>query len=577
MSVVVDSMSTAQATRTLVAALRARAEEQPDDPAYVFLRNGEVEGDRLTFRQLHEAAQLVATRLATDIPVGSPVVLLYEAGLQFHRALLGCMYAGLLAAPVKVPHSRVGWDRVRAVASDAGSAVVLTTADVHAGLTERYGAEPGFDELTWIRTDDLPQLAGTPRLPAVEPDDIALLQYTSGSTGTPKGVMVSHRNFRANAAEIEEIWPTDGGTVVSWLPSFHDMGLLFNVVVPISSGIPAVLMAPEAFIRRPARWLEAIEKFGGTHAAAPNFAYELCLLEAAEAQVDLSSWRVAVNGAEPVRWRTVTRFAETFASRGFGPGAMSPAYGLAENTLKLTGSGPGEAPRALHLSGAELGAGRVTPCPPSDPGVVHLTSCGAPQGSSVILIVDPATRRQCPPATVGEIWVQSDCVAAGYWRRPAESAETFRARPADADGDGGYLRTGDLGFLQDGELYVTGRWKDMIIRSGRNYYAQDLELAAESADPALRPSCAAAFSVDRQEREELVLLVETDGRLLRQVPAAELTARIASRVHSACGIRPDEVRLVRRGKIPKTSSGKVQRRRSRELYLTGALPSLAAP
>ncbi|WFE54848.1 fatty acyl-AMP ligase [Micromonospora sp. WMMD1155] len=577
MGVVVDSSNAVAALGTLVATVQARAQEQPDDSAYVFLRDGEVECDRLTFRQLHEAAALLAARLATDIPVGSPVVLLYEAGLQFHRALLGCMYAGLLAAPVKVPHSRVGWERVRAVASDAGSAVVLTTADVHAGLTERYGAEPGFDELVWIATDGLPQPAGTPQLPAVGPDDIALLQYTSGSTGTPKGVMVSHRNFRANAAEIEEVWPTDGGTVVSWLPSFHDMGLLFNFVMPISSGIPAVLMAPEAFIRRPARWLEAIEKFGGTHAAAPNFAYELCLLDAAKAEVDLSSWRVAVNGAEPVRWRTVTRFAEAFASRGFDPGTMSPAYGLAENTLKLTGSRPGEAPKALHLAGAELGVGRVTPCPPSDPGVVHLTSCGSPQGSSVILIVDPVTRRECPPATVGEIWVQSDCVARGYWRRPAESVETFRARLADAERGGEYLRTGDLGFLQDGELYVTGRWKDVIVRSGRNYYAQDLELAAESADAALRPSCAAAFSVDRQEYEELILVVEVDGRLLRRIPAAELTTRIASRVHDACGIQPDEVRLVRRGRIPKTSSGKVQRRRSRELYLTGALPSLPAP
>ncbi|MFE9560511.1 fatty acyl-AMP ligase [Streptomyces sp. NPDC006487] len=568
--------------RTLPDALRLRSRKQPDETAYVFLRDGEEPHETLTYRELHEDAGLRAAAFAALGLCGRSAVLLYPSGLEFVRTLLGCMYGRVAGAPVQVPRRGEEVQRLRRIADDAGTSTVLTTTEVIRDLQERFGGSPALAGLTLLATDTLAcdPAAATPVPPG--PEDMALLQYTSGSTGDPKGVVVSHANFLANVVETDELWPCEpDGTVVNWLPLFHDMGMLFGVVLPLWAGIPSYLMSPDAFIRRPARWLEAIARFGGTHAAAPSFAYELCARAAAagrtDAVGDLSRWRVAANGAEPVRWDTVRAFTAAFAPYGFDPRAMCPGYGLAENTLKATGSRQDREPSVLWLSAETLRDGAAEPVDEQADGAVPLVGSGGTVGRTRVRIVDPVTLRGLPEGRVGEIWISGPCVAGGYLGRPEASAETFRARATD-DGEpgGAHLRTGDLGFLHQGELYVTGRLKDVIIRKGRNHYPQDIELAAERAVPGLHPNCAAAFSWDDGRRERLVVVVETDGRLLKSPGAETLSRRVLDAVREAHRITPDDVLVVRRGTLPKTSSGKVQRRACKKRYENGELSTVAA-
>ncbi|MEU9336958.1 fatty acyl-AMP ligase [Streptomyces sp. NPDC048290] len=590
---------TATALPTLPEVLRLRARTRPDDTAYVFLRNGEEPERSLTYRQLDERARALATgpeiaavRAAGKSTTGAApaAVLLYPSGLDFVAALLGCMYAGVAGAPVQVPSRARGLTRLRRIADDAGTTTVLTTSAVQRDLEERFGDSEQLTGLTLVATD-VPG-AAPPKEPAAPPaaHDIALLQYTSGSTGDPKGVRVTHANFRANVAETDLLWPCrPDSAVVNWLPLFHDMGMLFGVVLPLWAGIPAYLMSPEAFIRRPGRWLEAISRFRGSHTAAPSFAYELCVRDAAESGVrdglDLSSLRVAANGAEPVRWGAVRAFTRTFAAAGFRAEAMCPGYGLAENTLKATGSREDRPPTLLRLDAESLRTGRAHPVDdapagpdPSvvDPSVVDAVGCGTTVGATTVRVADPGTGTALPEDTVGEIWVSGPCVADGYHGRGAESAATFRARLTGAEHEGDWLRTGDLGFLHDGELFVTGRLKDVIIRKGRNFFPQDIEASAEHADPALRPNCAAAFSVDDGSAELLVLVVEADGRALRDGGAEGLRARVRRAVREGQRLEPDTVVVVRRGALPKTSSGKVQRRETRRRYTEGEFAAASA-
>jgi long chain fatty acid CoA FadD26 len=562
---------------TLVEALRLRAATRPDDTAFVFLHDGEEPAQSLTYGALDAAARQQAAGFTAAGLAGRNAVLLYPSGLDFVRALLGCMYAGVAAAPVQVPHRLPGLQRLRGIADDAGARAVLTTAAVEAELRERFGDRPELAGLTLIRTDEPAAEAGPWDGVLPVPADTALLQYTSGSTGDPKGVMVTHANFIANARETNDLWPCDpDATVVSWLPLFHDMGMLFGIILPLWAGPTSYLMSPEAFIRRPARWLEAISRFRGTHTAAPGFAYDLCVAAAEEGRIgpglDLSSWRVAGNGAEPVRWRTIENFAAAFAPAGFDPRAMCPGYGLAENTLKATGDRADREPAALWVSHDALRDGLVRQVDVDAPGAVPLVGCGEPVGDTLVRIVDPATLTPLPDDRVGEIWINGPCVAAGYWGRPEASKETFWARTAPgADDSREYLRTGDLGFLHGGTLYINGRLKDLVIRTGRNHYPQDIELSAETAVPGLRPNCAAAFSVDDGNTEKLAVVVEVDGRTLRETGSGRLRRLVREAVWDNHRLEADDVLLVRRGTLPKTSSGKIRRRACRQLYTDGSL------
>ncbi|AKZ60152.1 Putative Acyl-CoA synthetase [Streptomyces ambofaciens ATCC 23877] len=591
MATVLDDIRSGGGTPTLPELLRRRGQRQPDDTAYVFLYNGEDPRESLTYRELADAVDVRARWFAARGMSGQSAVLIYPSGLEFVRTLLGCMASKVTAAPVQTPRHLKDVERIRRIARDAGATTVLTETSARLELEDRFGNLEDLLGLTVLDTDD-PAAArddvpgSVLRGPAPGPDDVALLQYTSGSTGDPKGVVVTHANFLANVTETDALWPcAPEGTVVNWLPLFHDMGMLFGVVMPLWAGIPSYLMAPAAFIRRPARWLEAIARFRGTHSAAPSFAYEMCARVAAEGKAggvgDLSSWRVAANGAEPVRWRAIRDFTEAFVPHGFRPEAMCPGYGLAENTLKVTGSDQDREPTAVWLSATALREGRAEIVDARTPGAVPVTSSGRTVPGTEVRIVDPGTSRGCPPDVIGEIWVNGPCVAAEYRGRPEASAETFRARLRDADGrpeDGRtYLRTGDLGFLHDGELHVAGRFKDLIIHQGRNYYPQDVELSAEKSVDGLHPNCAVAFAVERDEKEHLVLVVEADGRTVRAHGTESLRARVVRAVHDHHHLTVDTVLVVRRGAIPKTSSGKVQRRACRALYEGGDLTDLAAP
>ncbi|NUR62895.1 MAG: fatty acyl-AMP ligase [Catenulispora sp.] len=565
---------------SLIGFLRRWAATVPDRPAYVRLRNGEEPGRTLTFEGLARDVAAVAAELTRLGLRGQRAVLLYPHDLDFAVGLLGCQAAGVTGVPVKVPNRPSGSARVRAVAADAGARAVLTTSAVRAeslGFYDGEGEDDGGQAgLHWVQTDRI-AAAGDAKLPDADPDpdDLALLQYTSGSTGTPRGAMVTHRNLVRNALELDRLWPgTADLKVVSWLPLFHDMGLMFGIVMPLWAGATAYLMSPEEFIRRPMRWLEAVDRFRGTHTAAPNFAYDLCVRSADTLQgrtLDLSSWRVAVNGAEPVRWHTVRSFTEVFAPHGLRPTVMCPGYGLAENTLKVSGNRADVPARAMWADATALRHHRVEPRAEDAPGAVPIVDCGAPDPDSDVRIVDPDTAQPCPPGAVGEVWVHGPCVAAGYWSDEERTARVFGAELAGRR----YLRTGDLGFLRDGSLYITGRIKDVIICRGRNHYPQDIEHTVELVHPALPPHCAAAFSAPGAETEEAVVVVEVNGRVLANIGAADLAAAVGEAVERDHALPVAEVVLIRRGTLPRTSSGKVRRQTCREEYLDGTLARLA--
>ncbi|HET9168330.1 MAG TPA: fatty acyl-AMP ligase [Actinospica sp.] len=557
---------------TVADTLRRRAASTPDRTAFVFLTDGEEPGGQLTYAELHRAATERAAALRAAGLAGRNALMLYPAGLEFVKALMACMYAGVAGAPVQVPSRESGYQRLSRIAADAGAPAILTDSETLERLRTK------FDGLRLIATDAPSSAGAADDGFAPGPDDLALLQYTSGSTGDPKGVMISHANFLANAEETDALWPCGEGAVfVSWLPHFHDMGMLFGIIAPLWAGAPSYLMAPASFVRRPGRWPEAMSRFRGTHTAGPSFAYELCVREAAEQGVprdlDLRAWRVAGNGAEPVRWRVVEDFTAAYAPVGFRPETMCPGYGLAENTLKASGSPTDRAPLVLWVDPDALRQGRVAHLSEQDPAALALVGSGIPVAGTTLRIVGPEDLIPVPEGGIGEIWISGPCVAGGYLGRETESDATFRARPSDEQGPDAptYLRTGDLGFTYEGELFVTGRIKDLIIRKGRNFYPQDIETAVESAEPKLGVNCSAAFSVDDGTAELLVVVVEAGARTFAGYGAEALRERIRAAVYESQRLHVDDVLLVRRGSLPKTSSGKVQRRRCRQLYLDGAL------
>ncbi len=560
-------------TSTWVELLRARAAERPEDRAYTFLSEGEEEAGSLTYSELDLRARAVGTRLQQLGLTGERALLLYPPGLDFVAAFLGCLYAGVVAVPAYPPRSARTLPRLAAIARDARPAAALTTSDLLETSRSSGSRIPELAALRWLATDslDAPGLAGEWREPEIDGDTLAFLQYTSGSTALPKGVMVSHRNLLHNEEMIRAAFrQSESSVIVGWLPLYHDMGLIGNVLQPLYLGAPCVLMSPVAFLQRPLRWLRAISRYRATTSGGPNFAYDLCVkrISPAERQgLDLSCWDLAFNGAEPVRPDTLERFAAAFGPSGFRSEAFYPCYGLAEATLFVAGGAAGEPAAVNGFRGEDLERGRAAPASPAT-GSRRLVGCGRSWSGQRIAIVDPETGSRRQPDEVGEIWVAGPSVARGYWRREEETGRTFQARIAGEDGEA-FLRTGDLGFVSGGELYITGRLKDLIILRGRNLYPQDLELTAERSHPALRPGCGAAFSVDAGGEERLVLVYELERRRESEhEAAAEALRRAVAEEHEA---QVHDVVLVRMGSVPKTSSGKIQRHACRAAYLAGDL------
>ncbi len=559
----------------LVDLLSARAASDPAGSAYAFLADGESREARVTYGELHRSAQATGSRLLEGSAAGERALLLFPPGLDYIRALWGCLYAGVIAVPAYPPRRNRSVVRLQSIIADCQPTLVLTTPELASSADRLVGLVPELARMR-LATDQIDQASdGTWIGPSLRPRTIALLQYTSGSTASPKGVMVSHGNLLHNLGLIERLTgATEKDLSVIWLPPYHDMGLIGGILQPLYTGYTAVLMSPAAFIQRPARWLEAITRYHATISGGPNFAYELCVHAVTQKdreRLDLSSWRLAFNGAEPVRHETMESFSAAFASQRFRREVFYPCYGLAEATLMVTGSRTSEPARVLAVDPELLGMHRVKPS--SDPTGTRLVGCGRSAAEQEIRIVDPGSVHQCAPGTVGEIWVRGPSVALGYWGHQEETAAVFGARLADSD-EGPFLRTGDLGVLDAGELYVTGRIKDLIIIRGRNHYPHDIEQTAARAHPALRQGCSAAFSVDRDGEERLVIVQEI-GRRAAQAHVEDIAEAIRLAVAAEHELRVDSVVLVPQGAVPKTSSGKIQRLACRASYLASTLSVLA--
>jgi acyl-CoA synthetase (AMP-forming)/AMP-acid ligase II len=556
---------------SFVELLEERAARQSGELAYIFLRDGEVESDQVTWGDLRQRSFAIAASLRASVAPGERALLLYPPGLEFISAFFGCLAAGVIAVPLSAPlHGRdsSAMRRLHTGAVSAAPAAVLTTAAYLArwascsgsGYSRADAGEPeiglpGVPRCRIVATDALPP-TGASACPPVPPgpDDVAFLQYTSGSTAAPKGVMVSHANLLHNLAAAFTLARDRGRhPSVSWLPVTHDMGLIEGVLQPAYRGHPAYLMSPAAFLQRPVRWLAAMSKYRASRSGAPNFAYDLCVRRVtpeARRELDLSEWQDAYNGAEPIRGETLAAFAEAFAGCGFSRDAFRPCYGLAEATLVVS---------AGYWRG----------------GLNDAVSCGSTASGTTVVIVDPETRRPCPEGCTGEIWIRGAGVARGYWNLADETARTFGMRTTD--GQDGFLRSGDLGCVRAGVLHVTGRLKDILIVRGSKHFPEDLEHTAEAAHLSVRPGGVAAVSISSGvEGDVIAILAELDPRRLAEFadgsPARDVALRIKAAVCETHGVMPQVVALVPPGALPRTTSGKLQRFLCRDGWLGRTLP-----
>ena len=563
---------------TSVDLLHYRAVQQPDRTAFTFLLDGEIESDRLTYGELDRLARSIAAQLQGLGLSGERALLLYPPGLDYLAAFFGCLYAGVVAVPAYPPRSPRNTPRIKAIWADAQAAIALTTTGTLSKLQSLLASKTDLGDIEWLTTDNLAKgLEESWQQPFINIDTLAFLQYTSGSTGTPKGVMLSHGNLLHNAAMTYQLMGhSPSSKFVSWLPTYHDMGLIGGILQPLYGGFPCILMPPAAFLQRPYRWLQAISRYKGTTSGAPNFAYEFCIQKITPEQqetLDLSSWDVAFNGAEPIRQDTLERFCVKFAPCGFRPQAFYPCYGMAEATLMVSGGRKTTPPVVKTISRVALERHQVVETSVESEDASTHVSCGQTLPGQQIVIVNPETLTRCCNHEVGEIWVSGPSVGHGYWNQPEQTRETFHAYLSDT-GEGPFLRTGDLGFLQDGELFITGRVKDLIIIRGRNLYPQDIELTAERSHAKLRLGSGAAFSVEVDGEERLVVVQEVE---FRQKPNVEdVTAAIRQAVAEEHEVQVHTVVLIKPGSILKTSSGKIQRRATRSAFLAGQLSAIGS-
>ena len=563
----------------LIHLLHRRVQEHGEKTLYTYLKDGESQETRLTYCELERRALAIAAHLQSHLSPGDRVLLLYPPGTEFPTAFFGCLCAGMVAVPAYPPHSNQFLANLVATVADAGPTIALTTASTLEAYRHQIDQTPGLTALKWILTDTIPDdLANAWQEPSLGADSLAVLQYTSGSTGSPKGVMVSHGNLLHNSSVIHAVFGySSSNRGVFWLPPYHDMGLIGGILQPVYAGADMILISPVHFIQKPLRWLMAISRYKATTSGGPNFAYDLCVRKITSEQkseLDLSSWEVAFNGAEPVRGETLRRFAAAFESCGFRQKAYLPCYGLAETTLIASGCNKSSEPTFLKVDAQALKAGRIVlAAEDSDHGFELVGNGGAPPDHEIV-IVDPEKQTPCKRDTIGEIWIAGPSVAQGYWNRPEDSEQTFRARLADK-GKGPFLRTGDLGFIHADQLFVTGRRKDLIIIRGRNHYPQDIERTVERSHEALRPGCGAAFAVEVGDEERLVVVQEIERRYIRKLDAEGVIGSIRQSVSREHEIQAYAVVLLKTASLPKTTSGKIQRHLCREHFIQGSLKVVA--
>lgn len=552
---------------TLVDILQWRGENQPEKIAYNFLADGENE-QILTYLALDQKCKAIGSFLQSIGKKGDRVLLFFNPGLDYITAFFGCLYAGMIAVPsypIKVNREA---NRVDTILKDAGASIVLTTDFVLSKLDRLIEKKPSLKELHWINIHDITSdYIQKWEHPGSKREDICYLQYTSGSTADPKGVTVSHGNLMYNLDIIRQHFGNTKETrAVVWLPPYHDMGLIGGIMEPIFIGFPVNLMSPFTFLEKPLLWLKNISRYRATCSGGPNFAYELCVQRIPQHEresLDLSCWDLAFNGAEPVRFDTIENFSREFATCGFRKEAFYPCYGLAEATLLVTGVEKTEVPKALSINEEQLNLNKIML--DKTPNGKVLISSGKTYEDEKLVIVEPETCSTCLASQVGEIWVKSESVAKGYWGEKLETEETFQAYTADSEGP--FLRTGDLGFINEGELYVTGRVKDLIIIRGKNHYPHDIELTAEKSHEALQPGSGAAFSVEIDGEERLVIVHEVK-RSFRKPNVEEIGQAIRKAVSEAHEIQVYTLVLIPMMSLPKTTSGKIQRQLCKKMFLT---------
>jgi 8-amino-7-oxononanoate synthase len=560
----------------LLELLQHRALHQGDDVGFRFVVDGERETVEWTYADLDRKARAIAASLQSLDLEGERALLLYPPGLDFIAAFFGCLYAGVTAVPAYPPRRNRNMARIDAIANDAQAKIALTTTDVLERVQTMIGDTPALQQLRWRATDQWnDDWANSWRRPDVHGETLAFLQYTSGSTGTPKGVMLSHANLMHNSAMIAYAFEhTRSGNGCFWLPLYHDMGLIGGILQPLYMGKANTLFSPTHFLQKPVRWLQIVSQSGSTISGGPNFAYDLCAEKVTPEQkttLDLSHWTLAFNGAEPVRAETIDRFTAAFAECGFRREAFYPCYGLAEATLIVAGGFKQNPPIIHSFDIAGLEKNLVVKTEPDAEGSRKLVGSGGNLLDQQIVIADPDTFANLGSGRVGEIWVSGPSVAQGYWKRDELNQQVFQARLDD--GRGPFLRTGDLGFLLDGELFVTGRLKDLIIIRGVNHYPQDIEDTAQSAHPDVVPGGGAAIVVGTEGDEQLVIVQETVRR--RDLDFAQITQAIRKKVALIHDIPVSAVVLIKVSSIPKTSSGKIQRHACRDAYLAGTLAAVA--
>jgi acyl-CoA synthetase (AMP-forming)/AMP-acid ligase II/alkylation response protein AidB-like acyl-CoA dehydrogenase/acyl carrier protein len=574
--------------------LQAHADSVPHRTAYTFLRDdGKV--DEITFGELDAQARALAAALLEKLAPGERALLLYPSGLEFIRAFFACLYAGVIAIPATMPHKSRPSLRLKALLQDAEPALVLTRSDceptVKAGL-----ALVDSGNRSCLATDSLRPAGSNAALPRLSSDAIAFLQYTSGSTALPKGVAVTHKNIMSNVGAIQEAFGFSGTSVmVSWLPLFHDMGLIGSVVSPLYAGFRSILMSPGTFLRNPFLWLNAISRYRGTCAGSPNFGWEYCtkkISDEQKRQLDLGCLEVVYNGSEPVRAETLRNFHQAFAGCGIREKTLFPCYGMAETTLFVSGGPLARPPAVLTVSKALLEGNQIREVMPGGDDAREIVGSGRVHKDTTVMIVDPETHLPCAAHRIGEVWIAGASVTKGYWNRPDETKEIFGAQLSTGSKDT-FLRTGDLGFLRDGELFITGRLKDLIIINGRNLYPQDVEELIERSIDFIEPNMCAAFSVEIDNQERLAIVAEANRSLVRAArreqkeqsgkaeknhAKSEYLASIEAVAHNICDIIAQQfdvsvssIVFVKPGTFPRTTSGKVQRLRCREMALHGRL------
>jgi acyl-CoA synthetase (AMP-forming)/AMP-acid ligase II len=553
--------------------LQRMAAEDPDKLLYTHLSFDDAAPVRLTRGEVWGRACAIAARLAARGLRGRPVLLLYGAGPDFAPAFLGALLAGAIATPAPVPQFAAQIDRLGRIVADCEPGAILSTGELHAKLLAKLPADSPLRSCAWLATDseDL-GLAFAP--PAIAPSDIAMLQYTSGSTSEPKGVALTHANIAHNLDMLADAFQPEGpARIVSWLPHFHDMGLMAGILGPMACGGESILMSPQAFLTRPLRWLQAISDHRAELSGAPNFAYELCVRSAdrgVHAAMDLSSWRSAFAGAEPIHMATLDAFAARFQSDGFARSALTPCYGMAEATVLVTCK-PAGAPPTTYLLAREA-AQRGHAEPSQDSTGLRLAGCGYPAIGTALRIVDPDQRISLPAGRIGEVWIAGPQVASGYWNRQAED-NPFGAQFREPDG-GHWLRTGDLGFVTEaGELVFVDRLKDVIIVNGQNYACHDLELTAAASHALLSAAGCVAIGVAAGAKTQIAIVAELPANARER--ADQVASAIRSSLFTTYSLAVSTIAFVRPRKLSRTTSGKLQRRLTAQRLSDGTLQPLA--